>query len=110
VAGGSDFQVHRPSSPHFSATGLRGPEWKGGEEWSACTFAHSASTCAKGATCEAFPNGIPLEALVENKHMNPFPGDHDIQFDLDPNLAPTLRATFEKTFGGVYRGRSRKAV
>ena len=35
-----------------------------------------------GATCEAFPNGIPDEILMmENDHTEPFEGDNGIQFE-----------------------------
>jgi hypothetical protein len=35
--------------------------------------------------CKAFPKGIP-QAIDGggNNHHKPFPGDHGIQFDLDP--------------------------
>lgn len=32
--------------------------------------------------CQAFPDGIPLEIwLGKNPHTEPFPGDHNIQFE-----------------------------
>ena len=36
--------------------------------------------------CKAFPNGIPDEiAYGDNPHTSPFPGDHGIQYELDPD-------------------------
>ena len=33
-------------------------------------------------TCKAFPEGIPLEIWnAENKHTEPYEGDHGIQFE-----------------------------
>lgn len=38
-------------------------------------------------TCEAFPDGIPEPiTLGEEFHSEPIDGDHDIQFEVDPNL------------------------
>jgi len=35
--------------------------------------------------CEAFPDGIPEEiAYGDNLHLTPFPGDHGIQFEVEP--------------------------
>lgn len=34
-----------------------------------------------GRTCEAFPDGIPMEILRSNEHYSPFPGDHSIVFE-----------------------------
>jgi hypothetical protein len=39
------------------------------------------------AVCEAFPEGIPEEInLGEEFHSEPIDGDHDIQFEVDPEL------------------------
>jgi hypothetical protein len=70
-----------------------------------CTFCKHYQ---KGGTCQAFPDGIPPEALYENRHMEPLPGDHGIEFELERTLSPTLRATFDKAFGRAYRNRGRK--
>jgi hypothetical protein len=32
-------------------------------------------------TCEAFPDGIPLEVLVHHDHRKPYLGDHGILFE-----------------------------
>lgn len=35
-----------------------------------------------GNQCEAFPGGIPEEILFgDNDHTEPYPGDHDIQYE-----------------------------
>ena len=35
-------------------------------------------------TCKAFPHGVPHDILSsEFNHINPHPGDHGIQFELD---------------------------
>ncbi len=35
-----------------------------------------------GATCAAFPDGIPDAILTgENDHRKPYPGDHGIRFE-----------------------------
>ena len=39
-------------------------------------------------TCKAFPagGGIPIEILSGGiSHMEPYPGDNDIQFEINPN-------------------------
>jgi len=37
--------------------------------------------------CDAFPDGIPMPiCLGENKHLEPYPGDHGLQFALNPNV------------------------
>jgi hypothetical protein len=38
--------------------------------------------------CAAFPKGIPDEiAYGDNLHLEPFPGDHGIQFETEPHPA-----------------------
>lgn len=40
-----------------------------------------------GATCIAFPDGIPVEILNgSNRHVSPVGGDHGIQFE--PKVQP----------------------
>lgn len=34
------------------------------------------------AVCAAFPDGIPIEILQGGDHREPWPGDHDIRFEL----------------------------
>ena len=37
-------------------------------------------------TCDAFPNGIPREILIEGRgHRRPYPGDHGILFEPKPD-------------------------
>ena len=40
-------------------------------------------------TCDAFPEEIPMQIwLGANRHSEPFPGDHGIQYELRPNVVP----------------------
>lgn len=44
-------------------------------------FGNKAEYQGDVPVCEAFPQGIPEEILNgKNKHLTPFPGDHDLQF------------------------------
>jgi hypothetical protein len=42
--------------------------------------------------CDAFPEGIPQEIWYhQDYHIQPFPGDHGIQFDLDEERDEEIR-------------------
>lgn len=42
---------------------------------------HQCKHWTQNLRCTAFPDGIPLAILMnKHNHRQPFPGDHDIQF------------------------------
>lgn len=44
--------------------------------------AHFMSNNLEGLTCDAYPDGIPIEIITgENDHREPYSGDHGIQFE-----------------------------
>ncbi len=44
----------------------------------------------EGMTCEAFPDDIPDEILLnEHDHKTPFPGDNGLLFEPKPKAEPT---------------------
>jgi len=43
---------------------------------------HNREAPQGGMVCDAFPDGIPEPILVGDfDHTEPYPGDHDIQFE-----------------------------
>jgi hypothetical protein len=52
------------------------------------TCAYCRHWSFRARTCDAFPDGIPLEIWNgDNDHTQPYAGDHGILFDLDPRFA-----------------------
>lgn len=70
-----------------------GPGRLDGEEFSipvyseVCTYCRHLRNYGEGRICEAFPDGIPMPIWMgENRHLDPYPGDHGIQFELRPGM------------------------
>ena len=58
-----------------------------------------------GRKCAAFPDGIPDEILFSHtRHMEPYPGDHGIQFEWHPDLDEGDRQRVIELFGLDRRG------
>lgn len=64
----------------------------------ACSRLTSVGDTARAArpACAAFPTGVP-EQIWEGgaDHREPFPGDHGIRFDLDPDGGDVRLAGYE---------------
>lgn len=55
-----------------------------------CTWCRHLRDDGADRTCDAFPNGVPMEIWMgQNDHRAPFPGDGGIVFE--PIPAPTER-------------------
>lgn len=47
-----------------------------------------ASRPGEPPTCEAFPEGVPVEIYTGDvTHEEPYEGDNGVRFELDPDLA-----------------------
>lgn len=47
-----------------------------------CSYCRHLKLESPGRTCEAFPEGIPMDIwLGKNKHTGPYPGDNGIRFE-----------------------------
>ncbi len=64
---------------------------QGGRVCGLCAHVHPGPVPDEPATCDAFPDGIPLEIWLDHKrHTKPYPGDHGIQFEPAPDVAPEV--------------------
>lgn len=53
-----------------------------------CLWCKHARGHAFGA-CAAFPEGIPVPiGWGENRHTEPYPGDHGLRYEYDPEATP----------------------
>lgn len=47
-----------------------------------CTFSRHLRTGGPQPTCNAFPEGIPMQIWRgDNQHRTPYPGDHSMRFE-----------------------------
>lgn len=75
---------------YSSGVGLIIPSWCwkfGCKHYRGVTELRDGDESSQVATCEAFPEGIPDSInLGDEFHTEPVVGDHDLQFELDPEL------------------------
>jgi hypothetical protein len=58
--------------------------------------------------CAAFPGQIPAEVFyVAHDHRLPYPGDHGVRFEIDPDLTPGQLELYREHYGGRSKGVSR---
>ncbi len=63
-----------------------------------CIYCKHFNKRGRGS-CPAFPNGIPGRILLGTiDHVNPYEGDHGIQFELDPNLSAKSLQNYKDLF------------
>lgn len=49
--------------------------------------------------CTAFPQGIPGRFILgTTEHLAPYEGDHNVQFELDPDLPPAVLSMYKDRF------------
>ena len=68
----------------------------------ACRHFHRGSGRGATWTCDAYPDGIPVEIRSERViHTVPHPGDHGIRFELDGEYLDSLLPDQRKKVGAA---------